>query len=226
MAGAVKASLLALAIALSACGSNHKPKPVPPPPTSGQSASDWTIGPIVNGANVSVGLPLNPTPTPDGWAIDVPFPNPAAGHLHGVTFHSAPLTGKSALRLRYRVEMDEGTAIYPKDAPGSPSMLTLFLQRRGDNWGARGEYEAFRWFAVFATHLPITAGEHEMTVPLSGNWTAVLTSSALTNPAAFAATLADIDKVGIVFGGGPAVAHGVYSTGPARIIVTGFEVLP
>jgi hypothetical protein len=60
--------------------------------------------------------------------------------------------------------------------------------------------------------------------PLNANWTAVRTSSAKTNPAAFRDAVADADQVGFVLGGGDGFGHGAYATGPARLIVTEFTV--
>jgi hypothetical protein len=52
----------------------------------------------------------------------------------------------------------------------------------------------------------------------------VQSSSARTNPAAFRAALAEADQVGFVLGGGDGYGHGVFATGPARIVVTDFRV--
>jgi hypothetical protein len=103
-------------------------------------------------------------------------------------------------------------------------MITLYFQRRGDNWSGRGPFEAYRWYATFASQSPISAGEHEMVAPLSGNWTAVERSSARSNPAAFQAALADAGQVGFVLGGGDGYGHGIFATGPARLVVTDFRV--
>lgn len=103
-------------------------------------------------------------------------------------------------------------------------MITPYFQRSGDNWSGRGRFEAYRWYATFATHAPIRPGTNEIVAPLDGLWTAVETSSARTNPAAFQAALARADQVGFVLGGGDGYGHGVFATGPARLIVTDFRV--
>jgi hypothetical protein len=72
--------------------------------------------------------------------------------------------------------------------------------------------------------MPITPGEHVMVAPLDGNWTAVQSSTARSNPAAFRAALAGADRVGFVLGGGDGYGHGVFATGPARLTVTDFRV--
>ncbi len=103
-------------------------------------------------------------------------------------------------------------------------MITLYFQRGGDNWSARGLFETYRWYATFATKSPIRPGEHVMVAPLSANWTAIQSSSARNNPAAFREALADADEVGFVLGGGDGFGHGVFATGPARLTVTDFRV--
>ena len=88
----------------------------------------------------------------------------------------------------------------------------------------RGPFEAYRWYAAFASQSPIVAGVHEMVVPLDGDWSAVMTSHARTNPDGFRDALANADQVGFVLGGGDGYGHGVFATGPARLVVTSFRV--
>ncbi len=193
-----------------------------PAPRNHAVASDWTIGPIIRGRNYSRGMPLRPTPRPGGgWQVELPQ---APRSIHYVTFRHGSLAGKSRIVMRYRIEADPGVRIVPRTAPASPSMITLYVQRRGDDWSARGPYEAYRWFASFATQSPVIPGEHVLIAPLSGNWTAVQSSTARTNPAAFRAALANADEVGFVLGGGEGLGHGVSATGRARLIVTSFRI--
>lgn len=188
-----------------------------PPP-----ASSWIIGPITRKGNYSRGVPLHPIPGAGrAWHIDLPR---APGSVHYVTFRHGSLAGKHRIVMRYRVEAAPGVQIFPRTAPGMPSVITLYFQRRGDNWSGRGPFEAFRWYATFASQRPISPGEHVMVASLSGNWTAVETSSARTNPFAFRDALANADQVGFVLGGGTGYGHGVFATGPARLIVTDFRV--
>jgi hypothetical protein len=125
--------------------------------------------------------------------------------------------------MRYRVEAAPGVRIAPPSAPTGDGIITLYLQRGRDNWSGRRQFEAYRWYATFATQ-PIRTGDHVMIAPLNGNWTAVETSSARTNPTAFADAIAETDRVGFVLGGGDGYGHGVFATGPARIIVTDFRI--
>jgi len=103
----------------------------------------------------------------------------------------------------------------------------MYFQRRGDDWSGLGRYEGYRWWATFRSHAPLTPGEHELSVGLDENWTAVQTSSAANNPKAFRDAVRDADRVGFTFGGGDGYGygHGVYATGPARFVVTSFQIV-
>ena len=213
------ANLLALLL-LAACGEGASAR------TDGAAAARdsraWVIGPVIRGRNHSVDMPLHPSPGRGGtWHIDLPQ---APGSVHYVTFPHGSLAGKRRIVMRYRVEADPGVRIVPTTSPQSPSIITLYFQRGGDNWSARGRFETYRWYATFASQSPIVPGEHEMVAPLDGNWTAVMTSSARTEPAAFREALAHADQVGFVLGGGDGYGHGVHATGGARLIVTDFRV--
>ena len=189
---------------------------------SARDAGSWTIGPIIRGRNYSNNMPLRPTPRRGGgFQIDLPQ---APGSVHYVTFPHGSLAGKSRIVMRYRIEADPGVRILPRTAPNLPSIITLYFQRGGDNWSGRGRFEAYRWYATFASQMPLTPGDHVMIAPLSSNWTAVERSSARTNPAAFREALAGADQVGFVLGGGDGYGHGVFATGRARLIVTDFRV--
>ena len=209
------ATLIGLGLLLFGCGA-------PAGAANQPSASDWVIGPIIKGRNYSEGVPLHPTPRRGGgWYVDLPQ-RPSG--IHYVTFPHGSLAGKRRIVLRYRIEAAPGVRIVPSTVPQLPSMITPYFQRAGDNWSARGRYETYRWYATFATHSPIKPGEHQIVAPLNGNWTAVLTSSARSHPAAFQEAIADAREVGFVLGGGDGYGHGVYATGPARLIVTEFRV--
>ena len=186
------------------------------------AAGSWTIGPIIRGRNYSQGMPLHPTPRRGGgFVIDLPQ---APGSVHYVTFRHGSLAGKRRIVMRYRIEAAPGVRIVPRTAPQGAAMITPYFQRRGDTWTARGRYETYRWYGTFATQSPLRPGEHQIVAPLDANWTAVETSSARTNPAAFREALANADQVGFVLGGGDGYGHGIYATGRARLIVTDFRV--
>jgi hypothetical protein len=193
----------------------------PRPAMSFMNPQAWTIGPIINGRSYSRLMPLRPSPGPGrAWHINLPG---APGSLNAVTFRHGSLAGKRQIVMRYRIEAAPGVRIEPSTAPGGAGVITPYFQRRGDNWSARGRFEAYRWYATFATKR-MTPGEHQLVVPLDGNWTAVMSSSARTNPAGFADALANADQVGFVLGGGEGYGKGIYATGPARLVVTDFRV--
>ena len=213
------ASLIALALA-AACGDSANA--VADQAASVSNPAAWTIGPIIRGRNYSRGMPLHPTPRRGGgFQIDLPR---APASVHYVTFRHGPLTGKRRIVMRYRIEADPGVQILASSDGKSPSMITLYFQRSGDNWSGRGRFESYRWYATFATRTPLSPGAYEMVAPLDGAWTAVETSGARTNPAAFREAIAAADQVGFVLGGGDGYGHGVFATGPARIVVTDFRV--
>ena len=186
---------------------------------------DWEIGPIVNGVNKSYKMPLHPRREPNAlFAIDLPFPNKEAGHVHYVTYKHGSLKGKRFIRMRYELVMGADVKIVPTNFPQHLGMLTLYFQRRGDNWSASGKYETYRWWATFATHFPLVAGEHEIYASLSDKWTAIMVSDAIGESEAFEAALLDCERVGFTCGGGDGYGHGFYATGPATLIVKEFVV--
>jgi hypothetical protein len=159
----------------------------------------------------------------EGGGFHIGLPR-APGSVHYVTFRHGPLSGKSRIVMRYRIAAAPGVRIAPRSEPAAPAMITLYFQRSGDDWSGRRRFETYRWYATFATQSPLRAGDHVLTAPLDGNWTAVETSTARKDPAAFRAALAEVDRVGFVLGGGDGYGHGVFATGPARLTVTDFRV--
>lgn len=185
--------------------------------------SAWEIGPIMGLENMSKGVPLHPSAHPDGWCIDIPYPTAAAGHVHYVTVPCGSLEQKTSVSLHCRLEMDADTRLCPVKSPDSPALLTLYFQRRGDDWSMDGEYETYRWYASFDTRW-IHPGEYVIEARFDQNWTALQTSSRDSNPDAFRAALRNACRVGFVLGGGDGLGHGVFATGPARLVVTDFKV--
>lgn len=182
----------------------------------------WSIGPVIDGRNYSRMVAEQPSPGRNGsWHVELPQ---APGSINYVTFRHGSLAGKKRIVMRYRIEAEPGARIVPTSAPHMPSMLTLYFQRSGDNWRGTGPYEAYRWYATFASRSPIAPGEYRIVAPFDANWTAVQHSSARNNPAAFREALARADRVGFVLGGGDGFGHGVFATGRARLIVTEFRV--
>ena len=196
------------------------PTPAPTPAATPTAPTGWEIGPIIDGVNRSVGMASGLQAS----AFDFPQPNQATGHVHYVTFRHGSLSGKSRITLRYRIDAAPGVQILPKDYPQLTSTLTLYFQRRSDNWSAQGSYQYYRWYASAHTVRPLVAGENTITVSLDDVWTPVLSGTSLDAPDAFAGAKSDADRVGFVFGGGDGLGHGVYATGPAKFTILAFEV--
>lgn len=188
-------------------------------------AQQWEIGPIIRGKNYSVGMPLHPAPTPRGWYFDFPHNSRANGHVHYVTFAPGSLAGKARIVVRYQVTAAPGARFVPQEHPELPGTVSLFFQRRGDTWSARGRFEHYRWYAPNHAVQNIAPGVHQMTVSLRDpEWISVFGRNASGNPAAYAAALRDTDRLGLVFGSTAARGHGVFATAPAKFELLSFVV--
>ena len=198
---------------------------MPAQPAAGPGAA-WEIGPVIRGRNYSVGMPAHPTPVGRGWYFDFPYPSVDAGHVHYVTFNHGPMRAKSKIVVRYRIDAAQGVRFNPRQATGTPAAVSLFVQRRGDNWRAKGEYENYRWYAPAQTVRELAPGVGEIVVSLHDpEWLSVMGKPAGSNPAAFRDAIADAERVGLVFGSSAARGHGVYATGPARFTLLSFRIL-
>lgn len=183
-------------------------------------ASSWEIGPIIDGRNYSIGMPLHPTQTTDGWAFDFPL---SSGKVGYVTYRFGSLSGKSHIVLKYRIETDPGVKIYPVCCAQLDSMgPTMYIQEKNDNWTTSTK----RWWATFNSPYPIQAGEYELDIPLNNGagWTDVTGHDSIHYSNDFADSKADAERVGFTFGGGDGYGHGVYADGRARFVVTSFKV--
>lgn len=196
-----------------------------PSGAAAQSAQAWEIGPVIRGRNHSVGVPETPIPARRGWYFDFPYPHEGAGHVHYVTTGTGPLLGRSRIVMRYRIDAAPGVRFAPQEAPGATATLALYFQRRGDNWSARRQYEHYRWYATHANRVPVSPGEHEISLPLDGrNWKSLYAATGADAPLEFHDALENADRVGFVLGGGSSAGHGVYATGPARFTLISFEI--
>ena len=218
----IRSAALSLLVLMAAC--TDAPEASARPVAHHADPSKWTIGPIIQGRNYSPGMPLHPAQSREG-GLQIELPR-APASLHYVTFPHGPLTEKSRIVMHYRIEADPGVRIVPTTAPSSPSLITLYFQRGGDNWTGRRAFESYRWYATFATKSDVKPGQYVMVAPLNANWTAVQASTAATAPGAYRAAIANADQVGFVLGGGDGFGHGVHieGRGRARLIVTDFRI--
>lgn len=190
------------------------------------ATEDWEIGPVVRGKNLSPGMSSRPYPTRGGWAFDFPAPDAAAGHVHYVTFRPGSLAGKSRLTVRYRIDAAPGTRFVPQEIPKLPAAISLYLQRRGDTWTAKGRYEHYRWYAPAASVRVIAPGVHEISVRLDDpDWISIKAKTSGSVPGAMQAAVDDVDRVGLTFGAlGDGRGHGVFATRPARFTLLSFQI--
>lgn len=177
--------------------------------------------------------------TPSGWTADTDgnsygttvdasgsfdFPLSPNG-VHYVTKACGPIDPKSTITLSYRVDADPGVSFCPSSDPKSLSIgPTLYFQREGDDWSGQGRSETYRWWATFASPMPIVPGNHVVSAPLAGRWTAVETSNSIGNSQAFLDALAHAARIGFTFGGGTGYGHGVFATGKARFTLLSLEI--
>lgn len=189
------------------------------------NAAAWEIGPVIRGRNYSLGMPDRPTQGRRGWYVDFPYPHVGVGHVHYLSYRHGPLLGKRRIVMRYRIDAAPGVRFVPRESPGAPAIISLYFQRAGDNWSARGPYEAYRYYAPAASVAAISPGEHVMTVELDGRWTSVFGVPGGRDSRAFRAALAEAESVGIVLGWHGGRGHGVFATGPARLTVLSFQIL-
>lgn len=181
-------------------------------------AGSWEIGPVIRDRNHSLGL-SRPSPFKDGWGFAI---SPTA-QPHYVTFRHGSLRGKTQFRMRFRVEGPRGAIVHGAKCPtGSPSAVTLYFQRAGDDWTRDGG----RWWASFASvQLNGPMAEAEIVAPLNGRWTSVLKMTALNDPGAFAEAKANADRVGFTFANCQGLGHGARATAPVKFVVTSYRVL-
>ena len=188
-------------------------------------AQAWEIGPIIDGRNYSVNMPLRPEESRDGASFLIPGPTKADGHVHYVTLPVRSLAGARSITLRYRIDAPRGTRFVQQENPGAgPATLSLYFQRRGDSWRTR--HEDYRWYAPPGRDVPLSPGVHEVTIPLDAraNWIAMMGGTSGSNPEGFGAAVENAHRVGFTFGGTSGRGHGVYATQPARFTVLDFRI--
>lgn len=139
-----------------------------------------------------------------GWAFDFPT-DPAANVNCVLDYTRRPLTVGQTLTAMCKVT---GGGFTPWESPGSPALVSMFIQRRGDDFSGQGQYQGYRWYSK---PLPLAAGDLTLSATLTaGDFSDV---AGQHDPAAFAAALADMECYGIIFGWEAGRAHGVYGAG-------------
>ncbi len=214
----MKKTILALALGAATVTGTLAPAAVAL--AAGPAAEQWSIGPVIRGRNHSVGMPPSLRPGRDGATFD--FPVRGQGSVHYVSLDTAPLQGARRITLRYRVDAAPG-ARFVAEETGQQGKLGLAFHRAGDNWTAKGRYEAYRWYSPGI--VPLTPGVHTFSARLDDpRWIGVMRSTGANNPEAFAAALANTETVSLTFGAEDGRGHGVYATAPARFTILDFRI--
>lgn len=185
-------------------------------------ADAWDIGPIAKGKNYSVGMPSHPSPGRDGSAV-FNFPR-AGGEVGAMTTAVRPLAGAQRITFKYRIDAAPGTRFVSVESPHERATVSLYFQRAGDNWTARGRYGSYRWYAPEEAVVPISPGEHTVVINLDDDWSNVNSQPSHTVPAEYSGALRNTARIGIAFGSMSLRAHGVYATGPARFTLLALDI--
>ena len=208
----MKAALLAIStLLLAACSdSSGQPPPLSIPAAVTMHPGAWNF-------LYSPNMPAHPTARDaTSWEFNFPPRN-------GVHYLVHPVIGRlgSQISATFVVERD-GRLVESDPCEGSQAAVRLFFQRRGDDLSAAKEFH--RWWSI-ETFLLNTDTKAGLTVALDPSlWLSVfgkVGNSSEEVTAAFQAAAADVQNVGVTFGGCYA-GHGVYVVdGPAWFIMTG-----
>ena len=185
-------------------------------------AAAWEIGPWVRGRNYSVGMPAQPDAAPGG-GLTFAFPH-GGGEIDALTTAVGPLAGAREITFRYRIDAPRGTRFVAAENPGETATVSLYFQQRGDTWSGRGRYGSYRWYSPGHAVIPLAPGVRTVTVRLDDTWTNVNGIPNSQQPRGYAGALEDTARIGLAFGTTTARSHGVYTTGPARFTLLGFDV--
>ena len=167
------------------------------------SSKPWSI-------NNSVGLPDSPQMTgPNSWIITLPPDKPAS--LNYVQWYDhPPIAEGQTITARIRVK---GTFRFPEY--GTQPKMTLLLHRKRSNLASPG----YRYYSK-AT-VPLTEGDHTLSVPVTPeHWGDVI---AAPTPERFRLVLAELESIGVIFGGDGGRGHGVVGGG-ASVELLGLSI--
>lgn len=232
----------------------------------GNTPEQNLIGPKVlmpdgSRVNKSVGCPPTLLPMPAGQTgigyFDVPqskikglssVPNPIDGspqyedpdgHFHYCTTDTPVPPGATRMDVTFLVDADDGAEVRPRTAPSGPSMLSLYMQRKLENFSGEGKYVYYRWFTypIYLWQEGVgwhNRGEITISAPLdidhwheedSENRDAQgrgLPNDPTRRQQFFVEMLANCQLIGFVGGGGDGQGHGFFAVegkGNVRIVL-------
>lgn len=152
------------------------------------------------------------------------FPLAGAGQVDALTTAIGPLAGARQITMRYRVDATRGTRFVADETPDQPATVSLYFQRAGDNWSAKGRFGSYRWYAPGRAVVPLTPGRHTITVRFDEVWTNVNGQSNHAERDGYSGALENTAIIGLAFGSQARRSHGVYATGRARFTLLGLDI--
>lgn len=190
-------ALIAIIITLAVILLRKKRKAIqkyPPPPQSG-----WWF-------RLCKGMPDAPTMQGEGFTFD--FPTDPGNNVNAVlNFDRRNLRLGQTITALCNVT---GGPFVPWESEKSPALVSFFIQRRGDNMTGKGKYVSYRWYS---DPQPLRAGPLKLSTVLAAE--NFINVAGQRDPEGFAAALADMESIGIVFGWEAGRAHGVYAAQPS-----------
>ena len=162
------------------------------------------LGPIIGGRNYTKGVTL------EGRSFKFPYPHRDAGHVHALVQPVQSVAGK--LTCKWSIAANAGTTIHPQESPDAVGEISLMIQRKGDDYNAKGKREFYRLYAPGPQFMKL--GNGEMTAELTpAGWIGVFGIE--PTQAQFDDVMQNVATIQLCFGGGGSRAHGVYSSAPA-----------
>ncbi|GAA0760801.1 hypothetical protein FHS52_001133 [Erythromicrobium ramosum] len=156
------------------------------------------IGPWISGKTRSKGYPMRLDRQGKGWVIHLK----QDGQINAVLDYEASIPA-GALKLIWHYRADV-TSAQPVERPDAAPLVSLVLQREGDDWSGEGERGSYR---LYSPAFPLESGEQSREIPLTG-WTNVW-----GQPADMGPVLSDLSNVAVAFGHSSGRMHGVSGAG-------------
>ena len=194
-------ALAALCLLAGCSGGGSSSPPSSAPIVLNMNASSWVF-------QYSPNMPGTPTQVGTGWLFNFPSVN---GVHYLVQGGNGRIVG-SGMSANVSITKTDGALFMEAQPCGDYNPMNakfrFYFQRRGDDVSGQGVYEYYRWFT--SEGYSLASGDGTFTVPFDpAKWVSVFGKTGDTNPSGFASAMADVQAIGITFGGCFA-GHGVF----------------